>query len=221
MSIIVISDTHLTEKFNKRKFEKLRFIINQADQVVLNGDFWDGYQTEFDSFYNSQWSKLFPLLKSKKTIYIFGNHDKKNFSDDRIKDFCDIATNEFTIETPKHKLRFEHGHERVWKVDRKLGLNRPSKLISIGSERVQSLLLRSFGMKAFCLIFGKMNTALKKSVRKSGLHDSNTFHFFGHVHIAELDLKNNFINTGVFNHGHAQYAVVDAEGKIKAFREKY
>ncbi len=221
MSIVVISDTHLTKKFSQKKFDKLKSIISGSDQVVLNGDFWDGYQTDFDSFYNSKWSALFPILKSKKTIYIFGNHDKKEFSDERIQNFCDVATSEFTVQTEKYKFRFEHGHERVWKVDRKLGLNRPPKWLSIGSDKAQSILLRSFGLKAYCWMFGKMNAALKKSVRKSGHHSPDTFHFFGHVHIAELDLKNNFVNTGVFNHGHAQYAVVEADGKIKAFKERY
>jgi len=71
MILSVISDTHLTNKFNENKFNKLRSIIESSDKIVLNGDFWDGYATDFEDFYNSKWSALFPLLKSKKTIYLF------------------------------------------------------------------------------------------------------------------------------------------------------
>ncbi len=41
MRILVISDTHLTHKFDQRKFEYLLSIISQADKVIINGDFWD------------------------------------------------------------------------------------------------------------------------------------------------------------------------------------
>jgi predicted phosphodiesterase len=92
MKILVISDVHLDNAFEKPKYRFLKKIIRRADRVIINGDFWDGYLVKFQQFIQSPWKSLFPLLKSKKTIYIYGNHDKKILSDKHTALFSDIQT---------------------------------------------------------------------------------------------------------------------------------
>ena len=88
MKYLVFSDTHLTPKFDHRKFSVLKEAIDQADRAVICGDFWEGFGNSFDDFVSSKWSEtLFPLLKKKKTVYLYGNHDKKEYANDRVSLF--------------------------------------------------------------------------------------------------------------------------------------
>src|SRR3990170_7877882 len=97
MKILVFSDSHLTDKFEEKKFDFLKKIIRQSDLVIINGDFWDGYLTTFSRFISSDWNKLFPLLKSKKTIYIYGNHDRESYIDRNAKLFSDLQTHSYRL----------------------------------------------------------------------------------------------------------------------------
>ena len=63
MKILVFSDTHLTDVFDAARFEAMAKMIDEVDQVIINGDFWDGYIIKFSEFIESGWNQLFPLLK--------------------------------------------------------------------------------------------------------------------------------------------------------------
>ena len=39
MKILVISDLHLTTRFDQKKCEFLEKLISRADKVIINGDF--------------------------------------------------------------------------------------------------------------------------------------------------------------------------------------
>jgi predicted phosphodiesterase len=43
MKTIIFSDTHLTDQFDPELYKALENMIQEADQVIINGDFWDGY----------------------------------------------------------------------------------------------------------------------------------------------------------------------------------
>jgi len=79
MKILVISDLHLTTRFDEKKCEFLEKLINRADKVIINGDFWEAYDLKINSFISSKWNKLFKYLKKNNSIYLFGNHDKKTY----------------------------------------------------------------------------------------------------------------------------------------------
>lgn len=68
MRVLVFSDTHLTKAFDDKKCEFLKKIISDSDQVIINGDFWDGYIISFDEFLKPEWACLFPPLKAKKNF---------------------------------------------------------------------------------------------------------------------------------------------------------
>lgn len=71
MKTLIFSDTHLTKKFDLKKFLFLKRIIESADQVIINGDFWDSWFSDFNGFLKSGWKDLFHSLKEKETIYIY------------------------------------------------------------------------------------------------------------------------------------------------------
>ena len=75
MRLIAFSDLHLTAEFNEAQANWIKEGIQAADQILIDGDFWDGYLLEYEDFIQSAWQVLFPLFKSKKTIYLRGNHD--------------------------------------------------------------------------------------------------------------------------------------------------
>ena len=70
MSTLVFSDTHFGKKFHQRQFEALKKLISESNKIIINGDFWEGLAISFDDFLKSDWSKLFPLLKQRETIYV-------------------------------------------------------------------------------------------------------------------------------------------------------
>lgn len=107
-SVLVFSDTHFTSKVDRPRLDVLKQLIQQHDQVVINGDFFDGYLVTFDDFVRSGWSELFPLL-AKKTVYIYGNHDKKEYSDQRVRLFSHSQTTHHTIPDAGVEVRIEHG----------------------------------------------------------------------------------------------------------------
>lgn len=107
MTIIIISDTHLTNEFDQKRFDFLKKIILESDQVIINGDFWDGYFVEFKNFIESSWRELFPFLKAKRTVYIFGNHDRREWADEHV--------NLYSVEQKeKHELRL---NERIFHIE--------------------------------------------------------------------------------------------------------
>ena len=111
MNILVFSDTHLYLPFDQKKFNFLKKIISESDQVIINGDFFDDYMISFEDFINSPWNQLFPLLKNKHAVYIFGNHDQQKFSDKRLNSFSDVQTSIYHLSTINYQLIFTHGQQ--------------------------------------------------------------------------------------------------------------
>lgn len=111
MKTVIFSDTHLTEQFDPKLCLILEKIIAEADRVIINGDFWDGYLTDFNSFVNSEWQRLFPVLKEKQAVYIYGNHDEKWMSDDRVNLFSVLQGYEYTFYSGQKKLKVFHGQK--------------------------------------------------------------------------------------------------------------
>lgn len=205
MKILVFSDTHLTDRFEEKKFNFLKKIINQVDQVIINGDFWDGYIISFDKFINSKWQTLFPLLKNKNTIYLFGNHDKKNYSDKRRSLFSTYQTNQYQQNIAGKNYLFEHGDRLAPSFDTLLKTKQESPL-AIKAEMIFDWLIRKYRRRFINLAYKRVNKTLKKRVEKL---KSKSLFFFGHSHFQEIDLKNNFVNSGLFRSGIAQYLIIN------------
>jgi len=203
MNILVISDTHLSIPFEEKKFRFLSALINKYDQVIINGDFWEGFVISYDKFVLSPWKSLFPLLKKKNSIYIFGNHDLEKFGNGSFDAFSVKQTNGYRAQVNGHSFVFEHGHRLL-----PLDVGGDSKKLSRSTkymDKVEKYMIKGFGAK-----YQKLLKSYNKKIKKklvSELKESE-YYVCGHTHCAEIDHKNRFINTGVIKHGLAQYLVI-------------
>ncbi|MBU0975371.1 MAG: metallophosphoesterase family protein [Patescibacteria group bacterium] len=205
MKTVIFSDTHLTPQFDLLKFKVLRSIIQDADRVIINGDFWDGFFCSFGDFIESKWKYLFPLLKSKNTLYIGGNHDDENYVDDRHTLFSNSAVKSYILNTPDKQLVITHGHKIVRSM-------KSSPLAMLGN--------------AFAEVIGpnfyKVSTLSNVKFRNFAQREMSSDRILvtGHSHLFEFRPEDNFINTGYIDFGWAQYLIVEDE-KIVYVNEKY
>ncbi|PIZ64025.1 hypothetical protein COY16_00450 [Candidatus Roizmanbacteria bacterium CG_4_10_14_0_2_um_filter_39_13] len=218
MKTLIFSDSHLTQQFEENKFKYLHHIISSSDQVIINGDFWDGFIISFDQFFNSKWNKLFPLLKKKKTIYIFGNHDSQRLNDlDRIKHFSDIQSMSHTFIEEGKIFTIEHGQRYFPTELNNINANSPyfrriSKFVKF-TERI----IAHISGDTYQKLLIKNNRKLKKHLPNKSDH---SYFIFGHTHSPEVDWSLNFINSGIMCHGLAQYVLIK-DGNIEIIKDRY
>ena len=111
MKIVIISDLHLTDSFDATFAYYIANVLKTADQVIINGDFWDAYVCTFDDFVQSEWKTIFPLLLSKKCIYLYGNHDARKCMDSRDTLFSVEQKSIHSIVNGQQTIEIQHGHE--------------------------------------------------------------------------------------------------------------
>lgn len=108
-STMILSDLHLGEKFNKKRLHAFLDIMQNFDQIILNGDvlddFWDYQET-----IKSSWEPLFDLLSRKKVIYLFGNHDRDSLALRKsTESFVDVYANSYQLSVGERELIIMHG----------------------------------------------------------------------------------------------------------------
>lgn len=171
MKILVFADSHLSTRYNPEFLNWVKYWAKNVDKIIICGDFWDSYFCTFDEFLNSRWKEeLFPLLKSKNTVYIYGNHDKRGDYGWGADIFSDIQEERYSIKIGEKPFQFEHGDRFVPSVDTKIRL-----LGRIGGL-IQSKLSQIFG-KGFFEIF-KGQTEFVEKVWKG----QEAFLVCGHIH---------------------------------------
>lgn len=220
MKTIVISDLHLTDQFHEDKFLFLQQLINSADRVIINGDLYSDFAVTFDAFCRSEWQQLFPLLKAKKTIYIYGNHDEKTIADERVKLFSVKDVEHHTLKTKTKTLHIEHGHhllskrwkqpELVVRATRKAQLG---KVLDSPSVR----LVNRYGGRTYTLIGAVWQRKLKKYANDQ--EPAIDYLVVGHTHIPEYSEEGRFINDGFIDYHFASWLeVTDGENKLRLTR---
>ena len=212
MRILVFSDSHLTEKFEEKKFNFLKRVISKSDRVIINGDFWDGQLTTFDKFISSPWKKLFPLLKSRKTVYLYGNHDLRKFSDHRTNLFSATQDHQFKLKVGQNILIFEHGNRILPLIDEVLLPRWMTKYTTI----IAGFLLTK--ISPLQIILKKADQRMKDRIKK--IAQKNEIYICGHSHYVGFDLENGYINDGSIENGVAQYLLIE-NGKIIPKQERY
>jgi predicted phosphodiesterase len=219
MNILIFSDTHLSTRFEKKKAEFLIRLIKRYDQVIIGGDFWEGELITFSQFINSEWKVLFPLLKKKNAIYLYGNHDPEKLCDTRASLFSVKQNRQYTFTSNDKVFIVEHG-DRVDSFIVRLFTSRYGKYFStrylgkyIDSE---GIIIKLFGIKAFTKLCSLFNKKIKEKVSKE--FTNNEFFICGHTHAQEL--TNRFANTGIIHSGIAQYVTVK-NGTTVIHQEKY
>ena len=224
MRTVIFSDTHLSAHFEPKKFAFLAKIIQSADQVIINGDFWDSYLTSFEAFMTSQWQQLFPLLKAKKAIYIYGNHDPIQFADERVNLFSDQQLLEVELLAGGRRFLIEHGDsfdllfqqwDKSWWGHLLFHLPGMLRFLMWGEWIVAKLINPYFSQKRF----QRFNEEIKAKTREKLA--PNEILVCGHTHSAEMDLAHQFVNHGVIRNGLGQYAVITDDGQIQLHEERY
>lgn len=211
MDRLIISDIHLGRKFDKNKYEYLRGLFNSYEEIILNGDFWDHYSTDFNSFVKSKWNKLFPIMKNK-TVYIYGNHDKKKWSDKRVNLF---SKEQYYIYEPiinDIKYIIRHGHN----VDKFRQFERYSFILFMRTTRLVDL---SLWIDNLISMF-KINRYSKIKEFAKDLNEGE-FLITGHKHIPIIDLENNYAVSGDVLFGRSKYLVLKNSGELILKEDSY
>lgn len=218
MRYLVFSDSHLTDRFEPKKSRVLNDALKDADRVIINGDFWEGFSTTFDAFINSPWKDhLFPILKKKKSIYIFGNHDKKDYADERMNLFSDKQVTHFDLKSGSEEFHFEHGNRLIKLLDEQLHKRMPPFLNNM-YERYEGIMVRTFGRHYLRTVYGSLNKiAIKKYLAEVA---QKNYLVMGHTHYAQHDKDAKFINSGFIKHGLAQYIYIE-DGNITQVEKRY
>ncbi|MBN1331940.1 metallophosphoesterase family protein [Candidatus Dojkabacteria bacterium] len=218
MKIVVFSDSHLGCAYDEKKSGFLKRIIEPADMVIINGDFWDYYQCDFEEFLTSGYEDLFSELKNKETVYIYGNHDLKNFSDERVDMFSDYAGDELKLTVDGNIYHFEHGNRISPSLEERYPyLFRNRQSIRLGSI-AEAFGVRVFGDSYFSAIYRSGNNLIKEEAKET--MDENEILFTGHTHYAEIDTENHFVNDGLIRHGYGNYVLIEG-GEIELVQERY
>ncbi|MCA9376947.1 metallophosphoesterase family protein [Candidatus Dojkabacteria bacterium] len=214
MKTLIFSDTHLSHLFDKAKYDYLSEIIDMSDHVIINGDLWEGYFTTFDLFVNSEWRRLFPLLKSKNAVYLHGNHDSPERFD------VDERTGYFSVKYGvEHELLLtgkryviEHGDRLLSKNSngrlRQL-IKRPTRFHTYAAHAINALDYISYKGFANCIVTQPLNNRLKMTA--SGILD-DAYLVTSHTHYSELDEVSRYINTGANRFGYGNYLLINDEG---------
>jgi len=212
MKNLIFSDTHLTPKYEPKKLAVLKDAIEQADQVIINGDFWEGMAYRFEDFVTSSWSKeLFPLLKKKKAVYLFGNHDKERLTDSRADLFSNKQMKQYSFKSGENTYFVEHG-------DLLFPLPDLPLILRVTLEGVENIIFKIFGKTFIRFAYERFNNSIKRKIL--GKFKENEFLITGHTHYAEVDLKSHYINSGFNNYGIAQYLYIE-NGKVTAIEKRY
>lgn len=220
MKILVFGDTHLGKKLNPSKLEALKNIIEAHDKVIINGDFWDAWKCSFEEFINSDWRELFPLLKEKKSVYIYGNHDPKFLTDTNVKLFSSEQCRKYSFSFGENKYIVIHGDQFDSNCQRmQKFFNTHTKLdriIEFPITAVGALHMRVLKYKVDFAFLGKI---INKKVKNS-LEYKDTTYILGHTHHPEISKNKKFVNQGFIEYGQINYVTIDEEGP-KLIQETY
>lgn len=217
MKTLIFSDTHLTDRFEVGKFEFLEKIIEPVDRVVIAGDFWDSFLCSFERFVNSEWKKLFPPLKAKKTIYLHGNHDPAESIDGRAALFSDEQQECYLFSSGRKNFKVLHGHTLHPSVESKMPWLKDIKILVWIGERLEWLGVRMGSWMFFKTFYGSQNAATKEIIKAEGIGEIVVA---GHTHHPEIDLASSYINSGLIRHRHASYVIIE-NGKIDLVKDTY
>jgi len=204
-SYLVLSDLHLTKRFEKGKEAYLTNLIKKYKNIILNGDFYEAMIYSKQDLVKSGYGKLFKLLKSKNTYYLPGNHDPIEYSkavaesvSNNIADFVKLNIGGF-------KYHIEHGHllcrhekkPNPFKFKIKYYLFHPiQKYLPVSTFTVGSLWNRK---------------VLKNRHLHPQVKDDEIL-VCGHTHVKVFDLKKKYVDLGRTQFGSGNYAVIDEKG---------
>lgn len=224
MKIAVISDTHLGSKYDKSLFRYLQNIIENHDKILILGDFWESYQITLEQFIKSPWNKLFKMLKNKKAIYIWGNHDYK-INDRLVYNFCNMYCESYTLKWKGQVLNFEHGHKYYSETkDQKYKIRLLPTFITKNLLKINGFEQHNRNEANDYIESLSQNKPLrdadKNNRMKYGRKEPDVWLITGHTHRPEIDYVHKYINTGFISYGFGSYLQI-TNNKLNLIVEKY
>lgn len=209
MKTLIISDTHLGKAFNKQKYANLKTLFEDADRIIINGDFWDDGKTSFPKFIESRWKGLFSTFEKKEVIYILGNHDEETPKNaDKILNVKIL--DKYKLKVGEKTLYITHGHNVVRYLNSFHSFTANYKFLRKIMSKIISFLIFITNKKFIKIFYQKMNNNMKIWA-KQNLAKKEIL-VCGHSHLQELDLTNQFINLGANTTGLQQHMLI--EGRI-------
>ena len=206
MKTLVLSDVHLGRKFDQKKLDFLHSLFSMYDKVILNGDFWCYYSFDFSDFVNSKWNNLFPILKKKDTVYIYGNHDKEIWCDERVNLFSQEQANSYAMKFGNRDFLIEHGDSALSRLclTNRHFVRFMRNVNPLIFELIDKTALNTYPFLDNIMPF-ILNRALKKRAIQSVFSKPNSYYITGHTHYPEFDENSRYINTGYVGNKLAQY----------------
>lgn len=206
MKTVVLSDTHLSKKFYQKKFDYLQSVIEGADKIIVAGDFWDGFKISFDDFISSRWRALFPLLLEKQAVYIYGNHDRPEWCDERVGLFSVEQGMDAVFDVNGRSYYVAHGHTifepfEIWPTVN----NRAILKFSSHIGAMRDFMSRRQGPEEGSSI----NVPMSKWATDN-LSDGQLL-VCGHSHYPEIDMAKSIVNSGFIGQNYASHVVIDAD----------
>jgi len=226
---IVISDTHLDKKFDKRKFNFLKRTILSADKIIINGDFWDSWFVTIDDFLISKWQDIFPLLLDKDTFYIYGNHDPQQLVKNNWKYFATAAGEYYDYHDGGTSVHICHGDSfllgkrgKIFEIYAQFvamtNNSLAAKILSRFMHLVEYLGYKIFGKKFMTQNkISKKNNYLQKISRNP---QSNEWLICGDTHHAELDNFFLHANSGCIHYGQGSFVQIE-NGQVSLVKIDY
>ncbi len=208
MKTLIFSDTHLTDKFNKGQYNLLKRIIEPADKIFINGDFWDAYTTDNSKFKKSDWQPLFKLLREKGAIHLFGNHDEEFYMEDCLGLFAKEHHQYLDVNIGKYNLHLEHGH-LVYNTPEEMDFrNKNQFFLNVGFQfgLVEKLAQKIFTKHEYTQF---VNNKMKKMRKDHERISDDQILVCGHTHRPEFNLEEKYINTGMIRYGYASYLSIE------------
>ena len=227
MKTVILSDLHFSGKFDEKKYNFLVNIIKPADKVILNGDLWDSWFVDFNGFVTSEWKRLFPLLLSKNTVYLNGNHDPKYKCDERVNLFCVENSDKYVEESNGVKFYIEHGDKLVEGKQKPIIKVYGFIIHLVGRTPIRNFMhhfihfVETVGFKLIGPHFeSRSRLGLEDNLLIKKLKSPNEWLVNGHTHFNELDHEVKYANSGFIIKGYATYLIIE-NGEIRLIEGSY
>lgn len=212
-SYLVLSDLHLTKRFEKGKEAYLTNLIKKYKNIVLNGDFYEAMLYSKQDLIKAGYGKLFKLLKSKNTYYLPGNHDPVEYSKPVAESFSSNIADFVKLNLGGFKYHIEHGHL----------LCRNEKKPNPLRFKIKYYLFHPIQKYLPVSTFTVGSLWNRKVLKSRHLHPQikdDEILVCGHTHVKVFDLKKKYVDLGRTQFGSGNYAVIDEKG-IKMVSFKY
>lgn len=202
---LVLSDLHLTKRFEKGKEAFLVNLIKKYDNVILNGDFYEAMLYTKDQLEKAGYNRLFKLLKSKNTYYLWGNHDPAQYAKDTAKAVSKKQSDYINLTVGGFKYHIEHGHL----------LCRHEKKPNPLKFKIKYYLFHPVQKYLPVSTFTVGSLWNRKVLRNRHLHshvNQDAILVCGHTHVKVFDLKKKYVDLGRTQFGSGNYAIIDNLG---------